>query len=520
MRAIVSAYVLAAVGLLIVYSPALRGGFVWDDVAYLRDTAPVQAADGLRRIWFTTEGRDYYPVTYSVFWLEWHLFGGNTTGYHIVNILLHAAGAVLLWQLLKQLQIPGAWLGALLFAVHPVNVPSVAWISELKNVLTLPFALLAVLFFDRYQRDGRRTLYAFSLLAFLLALLSKSAVVGLPVVLLALVWWRKPQLNGGDWLRLVPFAAIAGTMGLVTLWFQQYRALAGETVLRSDWLERCGTAGWAWWFYLFKSVVPVRLSMLYPQWHFDARSLLTYLPTLSILAVAAWLWSRRGEWGRPWLVALVSYGALLFPVLGFFDGGFYVYARVADHWQYFALPVICALAGAGIQRALAGGRQRERLASVCIGLFVLALATGSWSRAWAFRSDEALWTTTLEQYPDNWFAHYCLANHLARRGESESAMTHYRSAIRAHPTYAPAHYNLAVLLAGKQMFAEAAEHMAEACRLKPGQFECEYKLGLMHLELNQREQALICLREAVRLRPDYAPATEALAWLLAQDTPR
>ena len=272
----VGAAVLALVTLL-VYVPAMGGGFIWDDDKLLTENPAVKTIDGLYSIWFGSWAVDYIPLTLSSFWLEWHLWGGHAAGYHIVNILLHAGNAVLLWRVLRRLGVPGGWLAALLFAVHPVCAASVAWIAERKNTLSMFFFLLSLWGFLRCDDlvqapagpgKARRWL-GFSLAAFFLALLAKSSVAVLPLVLLLLVWWRHGRITRRDLDRCIPFFVLAVLMALVAVAVQSRAVQSGVGVIHDGlWVRLLGGSR-AVWFYLGKIVAPAGLTMIYPRWEID-----------------------------------------------------------------------------------------------------------------------------------------------------------------------------------------------------------------------------------------------------------
>ena len=341
-------------GLLIVlitmaaYLPALRGGFIFDDDALITGNRLIKASDGLHRFWFTTEAPDYYPLTWSLWWLEWRLWGASAAGYHAVNILFHAVNAVLVWLVLRRLKIPGAWLAGLVFALHPVNVATVAWISEQKNTLSMLFYAAAILWYLRFDEQGKKRWYILSLAAFLLALLSKTAVVMLPMVLLGCMWWLYSRIRRKDWLRSLPFFGLSLALGLTTIWFQHNRAMGGYEIRTSSFLSRLAAAGWVPWFYLYKALWPIRIfARFIRMWNVDASLWVSYLPGMALLVCLALFWWKRASWGRPLLFALGYFVVTLFPVLGFFDQGFYACSLVADHWQYISIIAIIALASAG-----------------------------------------------------------------------------------------------------------------------------------------------------------------------------
>jgi hypothetical protein len=298
-RQIGLATLLVVIGLA-VYLPSLRNGFVWDDDSFLTKNALIKAPDGLARFWFSTQATDYWPVTSTSLWLEWRLWGMHAAGYHATNLALHLAEALLLWSILRRMRVPGAYLAALLFAVHPVNVESVAWIAQRKNLVAMLFYLLAIFGFLRsgWISPGARKwglAYVLSLLAFLLALLSKGSVAPLPFVLLGLIaWQRRPR--GSDLVGLAPFFGISATLVAVNVWFQTHGT--HEIIRQADGIQRLLGAAAAVWFYLWKALIPVDLIFVYPQWHISASDWRWWGPLMAAMALTLWL-GAKARLGSP-----------------------------------------------------------------------------------------------------------------------------------------------------------------------------------------------------------------------------
>jgi len=497
------------------YFPALNGGFVFDDNALIINNRLIHASNGLSRLWFTTEAPDYYPLTESLWWLEWRAWGENAAGYHVVNVLLHAANAVLVWMILQRLKIRGAWLAGLVFAVHPVNVATVAWISEQKNTLSMLFYLAAILLYLRFDEGGGRRWYGASLMAFLLALLSKTAVVLLPVVLLGCLWWSRGRVRWKDVLRCVPFFILSLVLGLVTVWFQDHRALAEMPVRTDSFLARLATAGWAVWFYLYKSLLPANLMVIYPKWHVDPAHWASYLPGALLVGCFLVGWRKRGTWGRPLLFGIGYFVAMLFPVLGFFDQGFYSYSLVADHWQYYAIAGPIALV---VAAAAAVGRrvdQPSRTVGAVAGVAVLLmLGMATWTRAGVYATAETLWRDTLSKNSNAWMAHNNLGLVLQDSGRMSEAIEHYEQALRIEPDDAEAHNNLGLVLQGSGRMSEAIEHYEQALRIKPDFADAHNDLGTALAQTGKINEAIAHYEQALRIDPDYAEAHNNLGLVL------
>ncbi|HTT56885.1 MAG TPA: hypothetical protein VMF63_07240, partial [Opitutaceae bacterium] len=386
-----------AVAVLAVYLPVRHAGFIWDDDSHVTDNPSIVGGLGLGRIW-TSPAANYFPLTTSTFWVIHALWGVNPLPYHVVDVLLHIASAALLWLVLRRLRVPGAWLGAMLWALHPVQVESAAWIAETKNTQSAVFYLLAIWLFLHWLqaepaagRDRRVLCYAAAWLCAALAILSKASTVMLPVVLGLCWWWVRGRWRWRDALWLLPFLAISVTASLWTIWEQQYHAGAIGQAWDQTHLQRLIIAGNVVWFYLEKLVWPHPLIFIYPRWAPNASNLLAYLPVLAAAGVflALWWWRARV---RGVFFAGAVFGVSLFPVLGFFNVYFFRYSFVADHFQYLASMGALALAGAGL--VTAGDWIREKhpwLAVAPTRLLLVVLGVLTYGQCRHYLGDEVLW---------------------------------------------------------------------------------------------------------------------------------
>jgi tetratricopeptide (TPR) repeat protein len=485
-----------------VYSPALRGGFVFDD-AMITDNRLIKAGDGLRRFWFTTEAPDYYPLTWSLWWLEWRLWGDNAAGYHVVNVLFHGVNAVMVWLVLRRLKIPGAWLTGLVFALHPVNVVTVAWIIEQKNTLSMLFCGAAVLLYLRFDEQDQKHWYILSLTTFLLALLSKTAVVMLPVVLLGCMWWQHGRVRQKDWLRSLPFLGLSVILGLATIWFHYTHVLTRISPRAGGFPSRLAAAGWVPWFYLYKAIWPLNLMMIYPLRAVDASRWISWIPGLVLTTCFFVFWRKRQTWGRPLLFGLGYFVVMLFPVLGFFDQSFFRSTLVADHWQYGAIIGVIALviaAGVSLCRRLGpSGRYVGPLAAAAV---LVDLGTASWGRCGVYENNEALWRDTLAKNPNAWLAHNNLGYVLANQGDLVSATWHYQEALRLEPRYPEAHNNLGNALIQVGKIQEAIGHYEQALRIDPDYANAHNNLGNALERTGKIEEAIGQYEQALRIDPD------------------
>lgn len=513
----------------VAYGPALSGQFIWDDDYYVQNNHTLRSAEGLREIWFHVGATpQYYPLVHTSFWIEYRLWGLNPAGYHAVNVLLHAVGAILLWRLLAVLEVPGAWAAAAIFALHPVHVESVAWITERKNVLSGVFYFGAFLAYLRFARvaphSANPSPHCFILAWFLFlgALLSKTVTATLPAALLLVIWWKRGRWLWKDALSLLPFLPLALAMGLLTASMEKRVVGAVGAEWGLSFLDRCLIAGRALCFYAGKLIFPFRLAFTYPRWQIDSARWQQYLPLLAalLLPIAAWL--NRHRLGKAPLVACLFFGGTLFPALGFFDVYPMRYSFVADHFQYLASVGLIALCVGGAHQLLerfGPAAHRIRTIAATLVLIILGLLTRQQTRVYA--DLETLWNDTLQKNPDAWMAHNNLGNLLREKGETgqaiehiEKAMQHFRESVRLNPRDPYAYNNLAGLLIGMGRIDEAIEQCNLALRLEPNYSDAHRNLALALAAAGRMREAIVHSRESLRLRPDNTDVLNNLAWFL------
>jgi len=502
------------------YFPALRGGFLWDDDAHV--TRPgLRSLAGLWQIWSNVRAtQQYYPLLHSAFWVEHRLWGDSALGYHLVNVLLHATSAILLVIILRRLNVPGARLAGVLFAVHPVCVESVAWISEQKNTLSLVFYLLSALAYLRFDgsrgRPGACRAYVLALLLFIAALLTKSVTATLPAALLVVLWWKRGRLTLRDAWPLIPWFAAGISGGLFTALVERKLIGAEGAAFDLSLVERCLLAGRVIWFYLGKLAWPSGLVFVYPRW--DVRTAAAgwagYLAAAVLVTAALWLLRRRS---RGPLAAWLFFIGSLFPALGFFNVYPFLFSYVADHFQYLASMGIIAAFSAGAAQSLDRASANIRgaglgLAGLLVGFFVILCDAQSRTYADQF----ALYTATIERNPQCWMAHNNLGLWYEGRRELGKAIAEYQEAIRLKADFASVHNNLGGLLRTMPGRAdEAYAHIREALRLQPDFAEAHNNLGVWYGDRGEPGKAAAEYEQALRLKPDYAPAHNNLGSVLA-----
>lgn len=505
-----------AVGLIAVW-PAFGGGWIWDDPEQILLNSTLRDPGGWWKFWVAPDTDDYFPLKYSIHWVMWQWWGDDPAGYHFVNVVLHLLGALLVWRLLGKLGVRLAWFGGLLFAVHPLVIESVAWVSEIKNTASLPPFLLGLCAWIEFDERKRKRDYMAALGWFVAAMLIKTSVVMFPVVILLLAWWKRRAITRADLIASAPFFAVSLVLGIVTVWFQQTRAIQHEILPMGGLVVQVVRAGLAIVFYLAKSVLPIGLLPIYPRWAVDPPALVQFLPWPCLAALLVWLWSRRETWGRHVLLGLGFFVVNLFPVLGFLPMSYMRFSWVADHFVYLSLVGLVGLAAAGAGWLLkrVGGPARRLVLAGMVGV-VAGHTALAYRHAENFHSETTLWTYTLRGNPDAWQAHDNLGLVLTHEGRLEEAEVHFRETYRLNPNSDDAHYNLANVLVRQRRMAEAIEHYEEALRLKPASADAHINLGNVLLNSGRTNEALRHFEAGERLAPKMPQAHSNRANALLQ----
>ena len=503
---------LLLVGTLLVYRPAWQGAPVYDDTDHL--TPPeLQSVHGLAQIW-TQLGvvSQYYPVTHSVFWLEHRLWGDAMLGYHLVNVVLHVCTALLLLKLLRRLAVPGAMFAAALFALHPMMVESVAWISELKNTLSGAFCLATACAYLEFDAHRRPRAYAFALALFVAGLLSKGVIATLPAALLVIFWWRRGRLSGrGAVLPLLPFFIVGIAGGLFTAWVERKFIGADGAAFNFSLIERALIAGRVACFYLSHLFWPANLTFIYPRWSISAASLASYFYPAAIIAllVIAWAWRARS---RAPLAALLLFVGSLVPVLGFLNVYPFRYSFVADHYCYLASASVIALVGAALAQARAKSPPwLRRPATIAPAVLLLTSSALSWRQTHIYRDDETLWRATIARNPGAFLAYSNLSVDLLARGELDEAIATARKAITLEPNYAEPYNSLANALHRQGKSEEALANYRKALAIRPDLAQVHCNVGYVLQEKGQLDDAIVSFERAVSLRPEFVRAHVSLA---------
>jgi tetratricopeptide (TPR) repeat protein len=487
-----------------IYAPSLRGDWLWDDDVLITANPIVHDPAGIWRIWLQpTSLFDYLPLKVTVEWIEWQLWGDNPMPYRVLNLALHLTGAFMLWRLLGKFGLKWAWLGALIFTVHPVMVESVAWIAELKNTLSLPIALAAMCAWIDFDASRRPRDYWLALGLFLAAMLCKATFVMFPLVILLYAWWKRNRIGLGDLKTSAPFFVISLVLGIVTVLFLHIHGMQAHPAKLGGPSSRIAGAGLILSFYFSKAVLPLFLMPIYPLWKIDPPTLLEFLPWPVIAAVFIYLWQKRDGWGRHALLGLGFFVVNLLPFLGFTDGSYMSFAWAMDHILYLPMVGLIGLAVAGWEHLLPLLAETGRaVAMALLGVALAPMAWGSNDYAQDYLSQEALWTYSLRMNADNWLAHINLGNALYNKGDTGAAFNQYEAALMIRPDIAEVYYNIGYGLYRAGKLPNAIAFYQRALHFSPNYVSARMNLGAALDAEGKLTEAVDQYRRALQDDPD------------------
>ncbi len=495
-----------------IYWPALYGDWIWDDVMYFSQNPLLNDPARLWKAWFQPGSFiEYYPIEQTVQWAQWRLWGDDTIGYHLTNVCLHLLSAFLVWRVLSKFGLRLAWVGGLIFAIHPMMVESVAWISEFKNTLSLPPFLLAMCAWIDYEERKQPRDYFLALALFLVAMLCKISAAPFPAVILLYAWWKRGRIGWRDGLACAPFLLISVVLGLLTSW-------SGAWYMHSQWRTpavveiggfffRLALAGQALSFYFAKCFWPVGPLPIYPMWKVDPASPIQFLPWLVLAGVVYWLWRRRESWGRHVLLGLGFFILTLAPFLGFIPISYMSFTWVMDHFLYVPIIGLIGIVVAGIERVDA--RLARSVHPLSTGILTAIMALLAFESHWyaaAFTGEETFWTYTIDRNPEAWLAYDNFGKILLAAGEAEQAKEHFETVIRLKPELAEPYDNLANAYMQLGRIPEALEGYNQSLKRNPYASETHNNLGIVLAQTGHISEALAHFERALRRHPLYAEA--------------
>lgn len=526
------------------YQQVLDCGFIWDDDAYVTENVNLRDWSGLASIWLKPGATpQYYPLVHTTFWLEYHCWGLNASGYHVVNCTFHLASTFVLFQILRHLKL-SPFLAVTLFAIHPIQVESVAWVTERKNVLSAFFYCLSALALLKWRlpdfsdaqpesrTEAQRKLqfyYWISFGAFVAALLSKTTACVLPAAAVVVIWWKSGQILASDFRKLLPFFAIGISFGLFTASMERWRVGAVGDEFTLTLLQRVLVASHAILFYLSKVFWPTSLIFVYPRWDFDSFHLSQLLPLILCVALTLILIYSARKGRRGFLAIWLLYVGSLFPALGFFNVYPMRYSFVADHFSYLSmLPLFagigCFLTGnisaaARYVRRLLWPTNRNRNSGVddrqfsvqmsevalCL-LLAFILGPLTFAQTSMFRDLETLWRTTIQRNPKAWMAHHNLGILLEAKGKKDEALRHYQEAYSIKPDHFLAMNNAGLLQIEQGRFADAENILRQAISANPAFDRAHNNLAISLVRQGRLQEALVEFDTALAISPGYRNA--------------
>jgi protein O-mannosyl-transferase len=536
-----------AAGLLLlcflVYLPVIFwGGLVWQDDLRVTQNMFLWSWSGLAGAWAHPLAGWYRPLAQSVLWGQHHFFGIHPLGYHLASILFHSVNAGLLWMVLRRLGVRGAWLGAALFAVHPIQVQSVAWISQQSHLVGSAFLLGAVWAFLRVSRiqpplpqefapspghdwedlmpvEPVARLYALSLGLAIAASLSDPVGIALPFVLLVLTWWKRGAVPRADWLRLLPFFAVA-IAGAALVWVMVARGHSMDPAGNGPTLtviQRLLVDARAIPWYAATIACPFPLLFVYSRWSPVSWASWQVIFPVALLIVIGAAWAVRRRAGRGLLAAVLLFVALLLPGLGSVLGTSAPAIYVADHWAYLAVAVPAAAVAAVLVTAVS----RVRFPWAVRGLRVAAamacfagLGFIACQQQMIYDSEESVWKDALAVQPGSSAAATAYAHMLLGRGQDLKASNVIQEAERFGPPDVALLQTHGQVYMAQGRYGEASQAFLAAHRLEPQDEQITTQLAEAYMRDGQATEAMRVYHEETQGHPSDAPMLNDMGLVL------
>lgn len=506
----------------VAYIPAMQGGYIWDDGWNIINNEPLRTWEGLRRIWFELGAiRQYYPLSQTGLWIQYQLWGLTPQANHVVNVLTHVLCAMLLWRALVRFQVAGDWFAAAFFALHPVHVESVAWLTEFQNMLSGAFFLATILVMSRFFRiDGESPAlqppqwrevswarYFAGGALFLGAMLSKTAAITLAPTLPLLIWWKRGRICARDWVLCAPFFLVALALGMLTIHMEIGLGAEG-----GDWsltpVEHVLLAGRIICFYAWKLLWPLEIMFNYPRWDIGSGAPLAWWWGLfpgGVFAVLGVLWALRNRIGRSPLAAALFFCGNLFPVLGFFNVFGMLFSWVADHWVYYpSMGLLALYVGAPAKWAMNGGKLRRIAVTMAAVVVLVFYGFHDWELGKKYENTKTHYRTLIAQNPNSFLAHYNLGVELLQENKLSEAIPHFHEALRIRPHYQRAYINLGIAHAALGNGGQAVKALEKGYELNPHEKLAAFNLALAYARTGNERGAMELFSGLAEKYPDDA----------------
>ncbi len=528
-----------------IYLSSLNNGFIWDDDVHIYKASYIKNATGLTEIWFKNATPQYYPLTATSFWLGDKLWGLNPKGYHILSLIVHILNALLLYLLLKRLFYPIAFSAALIFAIHPIGVESVAWASELKNLLSLFFFLASFLIYLKFLSAKNLKYYILTIITFIAAIFSKYISVSFALIPLFYGFWLKGRIDRRDIKLSIPFIFIGVLAGLNAVFTEIYNVGARGAEWALPYLDKMILIGKTTLFYIYKIIYPKDFIFIYPKWQLDTLSILDWLPILFILLSVSLLFLYRKRVNRSITALYFFYLISIFPASGFFNVFPMKYSYVADHFSYLSTPwiivlilvILCSIYKYIIKTLRLESYNYPKIALIILLTFVaVVLSLKSNKLTENYKDEITLYKSIIAKNPGSWMANANLAILYSKEDKDILALKHYRDAITAKDDiasiyynlgnlyykirdydsainsymaaltldaeYAESYANLANIYRAKGEFYKAMEYYKKSLLFKPSSV-VYYNLGHTYYDLKKYREAIEHYKKTLLVEPDY-----------------